>query len=94
MAAVVAKEQCLALRAGSAYERVTVLNVNKGTARVQYADKEVRTVPFAHLWKQKKKKSKRASRFFKPTSDKYVPRTRAQRFAHTRRLAVEPVCFE
>jgi hypothetical protein len=93
MVAVVPNEQCLALRAGTVYERATVLRVNKATARVQYHTKEVRTVPFAHLWKQKKKKSNRTSRFFKSTSDKYIPRSRAQRFAHARRLVVQPVCF-
>lgn len=94
MAALRVHEVCLALRAGVAYEQVTVLAVNKKTARVRYPDKSIHTVPFAHIWKQKRKKSKRTSRFCKATGDKYIPRSRAQRgLALARNLVVTPVCY-
>mgnify|MGYP006092403585 CR=1 FL=1 len=95
MVALVRNEQCFARRAGRVYERAIVLRVNKATARVQYADKEVRTVPFAHMWKQKKKKkSPHKSQFFKPTSDKYTPRAAKRCVAHMRRLVdVQSVCY-
>jgi hypothetical protein len=90
---VAPKEQCLALRAGVVYEHVTVMKVNKTTARVKYPDKTEASIPLPHLWKQKKKRNKKTSRFSKPAGDKYTPRPRDQRFALARRIAVKPVCF-
>ena len=92
MLSVVAQEQCLARRDGSAYKVATVLKVNKASARVKFANGTVATLPFASLWKLKKPKTRRTSAFFKKSSDDYHPRPRAWRFAH-KRLLIEPVCY-
>ena len=92
MVTVRVNECCLALKGGVAYEHATILKVNKTTARVRYAKGDEKTIPLDHLWKQKKKKNT-TSRFCKPKGDKYIPRSRSQRFALARRVAVQPVCF-
>lgn len=92
MVTVVAQEQCLARRRGGAYELVTVLKVNKASARVNLANGTVATLPFDSLWKLKKRKTRRTSAFFKKSSNYYHPRPRAWRFAH-KRLSIEPVCY-
>lgn len=94
MVTVCVNERCLALKNGVAYEYATVLKVNKSTARVRYPNGDEKTIPLGHLWKQKKnKKSFRTSRFCKTNDDKYTPRSRSQRFALARRVAVQAVCF-
>ena len=93
MVTVCINERCLALKNGIVYEHATVLKVNKTTARVRYPTGDEKTIPLSHLWKQKKKKSVRTSQFCKAKGDKYIPRSRSQRFALNRRLAVKPVCF-
>ena len=93
MVTVCVNERCLTLKNGVAYEYATILKVNKTTERVRYPNGNDNTIPLGHIWKQKKKKSGRTSRFCKPKDDKYIPRSRSQRFALTRRVAVQAVCF-
>jgi len=94
MVTVRVNERCLALNKSVAYEFATVLKVNKASARVRYPTGEERTIPLSHLWKQKKKKSTTTSQFCKTNKgEKYIARSRSQRFALTRRLVVQSVCF-
>lgn len=93
MVTVSVNERCLALNNGVVYSYATVLKVNKTTARVRYPKGDEKTIPLSHLWKQKKKKSARTSRFCKTKDDKYTPRSRSERFALARRVAVHAVCF-
>jgi hypothetical protein len=94
MVTVRVNERCLALNNGIAYAPVTIMKVNKTTARVQYPKGEERTIPLGHVWKQKKKKKNvRTSLFCKNNDNKYTPRSRSERFALSRRIAVHPLCF-
>ena len=92
------KERCLALSDGT-YEWATVKCEQSigGACPLFTLPVNESTVPFARLWKPKKKKAARTSPFFKSGTkdDKYVPRPRTQRFALSRRLSVhvQPVCY-